>query len=109
MANSDGNEPDNLRTKLLRGLKESTILSTAVWPFKIPENVINFMRSLTDDSDRDPALASAANPYEFSKRKFNKIWAGRDAYENNTSIPDSPVTKLTTVRGAITAYWTSEK
>lgn len=106
MAESDGNNTDGLRTKL-RKLCESSTLSTYVAPLKVPDNVIKFMRSLSDDSDRDPALQRTHNPYAFAKEKFNKIWRGQDAYQD--AQPSSPVSKLTTMRGALTAYWTSER
>ena len=106
MAESDGKNTDGLRTKL-RNLCNSTTLSTYIPPLKVPDAVIKYMRSLSDDSDRDPDLTKAASPYQFAKDKFNKIWRGREAYDGLDK--SSPVSKLTTMRGALTAYWTSER
>lgn len=98
---------EQCRANIFDRLKSSTIL-TNTSPFRIPDRVIELCRTLVDDSGKDPELANEKNPYHFAKKRLNKIWQGRDAYQDFEDNP-SPLAKLQTMRGAITAYWTDKK
>lgn len=103
----ESNDPGGER-ETLRALRSSTILSRVRSVQRIPANVIDFFRGLVDPSEDDPALSGLSNPYAFAKARLNKIWAGRKAYADDERNPD-PLAKLRTARGAMTAYFTSEK
>ncbi len=98
---------------LLARLKSATALQSWQPMPVVPDKVISFFRSIADPSTDDPVLQAIQNPYRYVKERLNKIWAGRAAYEHENDDHDSgaatPVAKLATLRGALTAYWTSER
>lgn len=75
----------------------------------VPDAVADALRHMAEE----PAEDSTGNPYEDQKRRFNRIWAWRPPANQNDPEGQTPeesaVARFTTLRGALTAYWTSEK
>ncbi len=103
-------DPDTgFLSRMKMRLNSGTTLERPRSSSRIADSVINFFRSLIDRAhDDDMEAANITNPHERAKSRFNTLWAGREnyaAFENDSS----PVAKLQTLKGAITAYWADKK
>ncbi|MBU0800132.1 MAG: hypothetical protein KKA05_03930, partial [Alphaproteobacteria bacterium] len=99
-------EDHKKRDSLWGRLRNGTVLGSFTARPRVPESVMNAMRYLAEEPDTDDSPGT--NPYERAKQRFNRIWAGRDAYAGAEG-DISPVSKFKTLRGALTAFWTGEK
>lgn len=89
---------------LIHRLHGDTSLSSGAGSLPLPRRLIDFMLGTV----RPAPVAGDADPYAAAVEDFNKVQQGRAAYaEEETGT--TPVEKFTTLRGALTSYWTGEK
>jgi putative ATP-binding cassette transporter len=95
--------------RLINRLKSGTILGIPTSIRRIPEIVINFMRTLSAGTDprEDEDPNAPKNPYKWAHRRVSRLWStSTDATEADDK---TSVSKFNSTRKLLTAYWTSEK
>ncbi len=95
--------------KITSELNSSTILSNRKSQPNLPISTMRRIREAILPTFPNSRLANITNPYQYAKEKFNGFWRGAEAKPNDLSNQQSPVSNLTTVRGAIASYWTGEQ
>ena len=90
-------------------LKSTTMLSGRRFSFQMPASVIRKLRDAVYPTQLNPHLNKISNPYQAAKVRFNDLWSLKKtepfAAEGEE---ENPLTKLTTLRGAMASYWTGE-
>lgn len=89
-------------------LKGSTILARPALRLPALGGSMRKVREAVYPGYLDPVVRGITNPYHHAKERFNGLWNWRE--RRAAVIADhSPLSRLTTVRGAMAAYWTGEQ